>query len=90
MKRCPCCGQVIGVDIVLNGPVLQRIYNLLRRGPHSTDDLRNLIWGDRPISYSAIHVEMQLLRRKLKPHGLAIRCDRSWWHSGVYRLEELC
>ena len=89
MKRCPACGQVIAPDLTLNGPVLQRIYNELRKAPRTPDALRDLIWGHRGISPHAIYVEVRLLKKKLRPHGLTVRCYRDKLRSGTYRLEGL-
>jgi hypothetical protein len=71
--------------ILLPGPVLQRIYNELRRAPKTAEQLRDLVWGQRDISYSAVYVEIHLLKAKLRPYGLTVRC---LWR-GPYRLEAL-
>src|SRR5215471_15231860 len=83
-KRCRCCGQIIPPDIVFHGPVLQRVYNELRRAPRTAEQLRELVYGYREISYSAIYVEIRVLNRKLKPYGLRVY---SPWRNAAYRLE---
>ena len=85
----PACGQLIAPEIMFNGPVLQRIYNELKRGPKNIDSLRDMIWGHRGINPHAIYVEVKLLREKLLPYGLTVRCYRSKWGSGTYCLEGL-
>ena len=87
MKRCPQCGQAIVPEIRLNGPVLQRIYNELRKAPRTPDELRDLIWGARAIHPHAIYVEIRQLKHKLRPHGLTVRCYRDHRYSSTYYLE---
>jgi RecB family exonuclease len=74
-----------GPQLIINGPVLQRIYNELRRAPRTAEQLRDMVWGHRDISYSAIYVEIYLLKRKLRPHGLTI--SSCWRRKKPYRLE---
>jgi len=86
MKRCSCCGQVIPPDVVLPGPVAQRVYNLLRSAPHTAHQLRELVYGRRAIAHNSIYAEIKFLRRQLAAYGLTVnhppRC-------GEYYLEEL-
>jgi DNA-binding response OmpR family regulator len=77
-----------GPQLIFSGPVLQRIYNELRRAPRTAEELRDLVWGNRAISLSAIYVEIHMLRRKLHPHGLTI--ESCWRRRKPYRLVKLC
>jgi DNA-binding response OmpR family regulator len=85
MKRCTKCGHIIPPEIELP-PIKQRIYEALRKQPHSSEQLRQLIWGEwwRSISLRNIHVHIHQLNHLLKPHNLMVRGE---WRGAYHLLE---
>jgi hypothetical protein len=50
MKTCPCCGQSLPPKIVVNGPVRQRIVDILASRPAgiTADELTGLVYAEDP------------------------------------------
>ena len=78
-KTCPCCGQIIPPDLALSR-IQQRLYDALRRGPRTADELRAVAWFDDPdggpAHWKTIYGHVYLLNQKLKVKGVVAR--RTW------------
>jgi len=95
MITCPCCKGFGHLDVdetVHFTPSQQRIFDALRSRPRTCAELVDLLYAEREdggpdFAATTVHVFVNQMRGKLKPHGMTIRSGGG--PGAVYRLEAL-